>query len=390
MVEKRIRVLYFVDRMLRGGIQTFVLENMRHMDKNKIQIDYLLLDDGNHYELEDVLEKEGAIVYKLTGIWLRTPIDFISYQKAIHDFFARNNNYDVVHLHSSSKNWMVLYYAKKYGIKIRIAHSHNIGFQTHSKAQLLLAEAFKPLLKKYATHYFACSEDAGKWLFGDSSVTVVHNAVDLKKFSYNAEKRKRIRKEYQLETAFVIGHVGRFTTQKNHSFLLEIFSEIVKKRPDAKLLLVGEGILENEIVEKANGMQLADKIVFSGFHSNVEEYMSAMDIFLFPSLFEGLGLVLIEAQANGLPCFTSDVVVPQEAKISELLNYISLEKSPKEWANIIMKSNLKRRDVSNEIRKHGYEIEDTAKFLQNFYIEQTMRVHGEKQSENEGDVISEK
>lgn len=389
-MKKRVRILYFVDRMLRGGIQTFVLENMRHMDRSKVQIDYLLLDDGNHYELEDVLEKEGAIVYKLKGIWLRSPIDFISYRIAVRDFFVKNNNYDIVHLHSTSKNWLILYYAKKYGIEIRIAHSHSIGFQTHSKMQLLVANVFKPFLKKYATHYFACSEEAGRWLFGDSQVTVIHNAVDLRKFSYKIEKRDIIRKLYQLESAFVVGHVGRFTTLKNHSFLLEIFFEILKIQPKAKLLLVGEGVLQSEVIDKSRKMQIEDKIIFAGFHPNVEDYMSAMDTFIFPSMFEGLGLVLIEAQANGLPCFTSDVVVPKEAKVSELLNYISLEKSPKEWANIILKSNLKRRDVSNEIRKHGYEIEDTAKFLQNFYIEQTMRVHGEKQSENEGDVRSEK
>lgn len=366
--NQKVNVLYFVDRMLRGGIQTFVLENMRHMDSAKVQIDYLLLDDGVHYELEDVLRNEGANVYKLNGIWLRTPKDYLAYKDALKKFFVEHHNYDVIHLHSSSKNWLVLYYAKKYGIKTRIAHSHNIGFQTHSKGQLLLANAFKPLLKKYATDYFACSQDAGKWLFGNASVTVVYNAVDLNRFWYNEVKGEKIREQYGLKDTFVVGHVGRFSPQKNHEFLLQIFSGIAKKRNDARLLLVGEGELQSKLEEQAKSLGVIDKVIFAGFHSNAEDYLSAMDVFVFPSSYEGLGLVLIEAQANGLPCFTSQGVVPQEAKVSEQLEYISLNKSPKEWAEQILHSDKKRKDVRAQIAEKGYCIEDTAEFLQEFYL----------------------
>lgn len=371
--DQKVKVLYFVDRMLRGGIQTFVLENMRHMDRTKIQIDYLLLDDGVHYELEDVLCAEGAAVYKLKGIWLRTPKDYLSYQRALKRFFLQHHDYDVVHMHSSSKNWLVLYYAKKYGIPTRIAHSHNIGFQTSSKVQLIVANAFKPLLKKYATDYFACSEKAGKWLFGNAPVTVVHNAVDLQRFKQDERRGETIRKRYGLGEAFVVGHVGRFTRQKNHGFLLEIFAELVKERSNSTLFLVGEGELREKTEEQAKKLEIADKVVFAGFHSNVEDFLSAMDIVVFPSSYEGLGLGLIEAQANGLPCFASQGTVPQEAKVSDQLEFIPLSIPPKEWARKILVSDKKRKDVRTQIAENGYRIEDTARFLQEFYLQRKIR-----------------
>lgn len=369
---KQIKVLYFVDRMLRGGIQTFVLENMRHMDKRKIQIDYLLLDDGNHYELEDVLKNEGANIYKLKNVWLRKPQDYLYYMKSMRKFFKTHNDYDIVHLHSSSKNWLVLYYAKKYGIKVRIAHSHNIGFQTTSKMQIILANMFKPLLKINATDFLACSHDAGKWLFGRKEFIVVHNAVDLKKFEYNLQEREDIRKKYKLENSFVIGHIGRFTNQKNHKFLIQIFYEFQKKYSNAKLLLVGEGILQDEIKQMVKNLKIDNKVIFAGFHTDTEKYLSAMDVFVFPSLYEGLGLVLIEAQANGIPCFTSKDVVPKEAKVSRQLEFISLTKTPGEWAVQILNGDLQRQNVKHEIIENGYQIEDTAKFLQGYYINRVM------------------
>lgn len=370
MKEKRekTKILYFVDRMLRGGIQTFILENMRYMDWDKIQIDLLLLDDGKHYELEDAIAAVGATVYKLNGIWLKKPTDYFYYQSAVNTFFEKHHDYDVIHLHSSSKNWLILYFAKKYGIKTRIAHSHNIGFQTTSKMQLLLANSFKPLLKRYATDYFACSRDAGKWLFGNEKVTVIHNAVDLDRFRFSEEKRQRQRCKLGLSDELVIGHVGRFTEQKNHSFLIDIFSCVVKRNPEAKLLLVGEGKDEEKIRDQARKLGILNQIIFAGFCSNVEDYLSAIDVFVFPSKFEGLGLVLIEAQANGLHCFTSQDVVPSEAKVSDLLQYISLELTPMEWAEHILKSRIEHDNVEHEMIEAGYRIEDTSKYLEKFYL----------------------
>lgn len=369
--KEPVRVLYFVDRMLRGGIQTFVLENWRHMDHTKVQIDFLLLDDGNTYELEDTLRGLDSRIYKLKGIWVKKPKDFVSYRRAVDAFFKVHHDYRVVHLHSSSKNYMVLKCAKKYGIPVRIAHSHNIGFQTTSKAQILIGNLFKPLLKYYATDYFACSEDAGRWLFGRKKITVIKNAVDVDKYRYEPIKADCMRKKLELDGKKVVGHVGRFTHQKNHTFLIDVFKELVELDSDYRLLLIGEGALEEQTKAKAKTYGVENKIIFAGFKTNVEDYMQAMDLFVFPSEFEGLGLVLIEAQAAGLPCYTSENVVPQEAKVSDLLTYIPLEDGPKRWAEQIDKTwkKFKRETPEDAIAERGYSIVETAKQLERYYLE---------------------
>lgn len=369
--KEPVKVLYFVDRMLRGGIQTFVLENWRHMDHTKVQIDFLLLDDGNTYELEDTLRGLDSRIYKLKGIWVKKPKDFVSYQRAVDAFFKVHHDYRVVHLHSSSKNYMVLKCAKKYGIPVRIAHSHSIGFQTTSKVQILIGNLFKPLLKYYATDYFACSEDAGRWLFGRKKITVIKNAVDIDKYRYEPIKADCMRKKLKLDGKKVVGHVGRFTHQKNHTFLIDVFKELVELDSDYRLLLIGEGALEEQTKAKAKTYGVENKIIFAGFKTNVEDYMQAMDLFVFPSEFEGLGLVLIEAQAAGLPCYASEKVVPQEAKVSDLLTYIPLEDGPKMWAEQIDKTwkKFKRETPEDAIAERGYSIVETAKQLERYYLE---------------------
>lgn len=372
-MSEKIKVLYFVDRLLIGGIQTFILNNIEYMDKTKVQIDFLILDDGNVYEAETDLRLQGHNVYKLKNIWIKKPGDYFKYFKAIDSFFSMHHDYKVVHLHSSSKNFYILKSAKKYGIPIRIAHSHSIGFQSKSKIQIMIGNLCKPLLKKYATNYFACSEIAGEWLFGKKevkkdNVTVIHNAVDLQRFKFNKNVRNEIRKDLNIEGKLVIGHVGRFTAQKNHNFLIDIFNEIHKKNEKAVLMLVGIGEKEEEIRKKVNRLKLEKYVLFIGFKNNVQEYMWAMDLFVFPSLFEGLGLVLIEAQATGMRCFASKDVVPNEAKVSDLLEYIYLNESSGAWAEKVLNANFNRENKYNDIKNKGYDICDTAKELEEFYI----------------------
>lgn len=373
---QKIKVLYFLDRFLHGGIQTFVLENVKYMDKSRVQIDFLVLDDGNEYELESVVKDRKCNLYKLKNIWIKKTTDYCKYYKTVNDFFKKHNDYQVIHLHSSSKNFLILALAKKYGIKVRIAHSHNIGFQTTSRLQVLLGNLLKFPLRYYSTHYFACSYLAGRWLFGEkiakNNLTVVKNAVDIQKFKYNIDKSIKIKNELGLANNFVIGHVGRFTHQKNHKFLIEIFKEIVKEEKDARLLLVGTGPLECEIKEKVKALGIENEVKFLGYKKNVELYMQAMDVFLFPSEFEGLGLVLVEAQTAGLYCFTSKDVVPQEVRASSLLEYISLKEDAFYWAKrILNKKNFNRYSPLNDIKSAGYDIHDTSEFLQKFYIEQS-------------------
>jgi len=365
---EKTKVLYFVDRFLVGGIQTLIVNILKNINKNEIQIDFLILDDGNKYILEDDLREKGYNVYKLNNIWIRKPTDYYKYAKALDSFFSKHHDYKVVHLHGSSKNYMVLKYAKKYNIPMRIAHSHNIGFQTKSRLKTIVGDLLKNKLKKYATDYFACSKKAGEWLFGKKDVTIINNGINIDEFTFN----KKIREEYRdklgiCKNELLFGHVGRFTNQKNHLFLIDIFKEIHSNNQKAKLLLVGSGELEEEIKNKVSNYELTEAVIFAGFQTNVSDYFQAMDVFLFPSKYEGLGIVLLEAQAAFLPCFASKDVVPNDVKITELVSFISLNETPKEWAKIISSSNLNRRNCTKDILKHEYSIKQTTDYLTKIY-----------------------
>ena len=365
---EKIKVLYFVDRLRHGGIQQLIVEILRNVDTKKVQIDLLVFDDGETYPLEEVVKNLGVQLFKINA-WIRTPLDYIKQAKALNKFFSEHHDYKAVHMHSSSKNFMVLKYAKKYGIKIRIPHSHNIGFQSKNKIKILVGDILKKPLKKYATHYFACSELAGKWLFGNEKVKIIHNAVDYKRFKFNLEKRDELRKGLGIENKLVVGNVGRFTTQKNHTFLIDIFNEIHKQNEDTILMLVGIGEKEDEIKKKVQDLNLQDCVKFMGFCKNTNEMMWCMDMFLMPSLHEGLPVVGVEAQCTGLPCFMSKDVITKEIKIASNVQFISLENTSKEWADIILKSDLERKDNYKELKEAGYFIEQTVDELEKFYID---------------------
>lgn len=373
-MDKPIKVLYFVDRMLRGGIQSLVIDWVSRFDKNKIRVDFLLLDDGKKYELEDTLKELGCNVYKLNGIWIKQPSDFIKEAKALDSFFKVHYDYKVVHMHSSSKNYLVLKYAGKYGIPVRIAHSHNIDFQTKNKIKKMYGIILKRQLLRFSTDYFACSKIAGEWLFGkrnvkNGKVKIIHNAVDYEKFKFDEVTRMKIRKELNInENEKIFGNVGRFTTQKNHLFLIDIFNEIHDICKNTKLILVGTGEKETEIKNKVHNLKLTENVIFAGFRKDVNKIMQAMDVFILPSLHEGLPVVAIEAQASGLPVFTSKDVVTKEVKITSGLEFISLEKKANEWAKVILEKDLTRKDTKKELKQAGYFINDVVNELQEIYI----------------------
>lgn len=375
-MPKKVKVLLFVDRMRHGGIQQFIVENVKHMDNSKVQIDVLTLDDGETYPLEKVIKDLGCNFYKLKDIWINKPTDYLKYATAIDKFFTEHNDYKVIHMNASSKNFILLKYAKKHNIKVRIAHAHSTGFMSEKRIKQMIGNIFKLPLRKYATDYFACSYSAGEWLFGkknieNNKVKVIHNAVDYEKFKYKEDVREKIRKEFNIKkNEILIGHVGRFTTPKNHDFLIDIFYEMTKQNKNVKLILVGIGEKEQEIKNKVKYLKIENKVIFAGFRTNVNEIMQAMDVFLLPSLYEGLPVVGVEAQASGLPCFMSKDVISKEVKITNALEFISLDKSPKYWATTILNSDLSRKDTKKELKDAGYFIEDTAKYLVDFYLQE--------------------
>lgn len=282
----------------------------------------------------------------------------------------KTGHYDIVHDHSGYKATINLRLAKKFNVKGRIAHSHIANIPETVKARLE-RYFFTPLTKYYATNLFACGRDAANWMWGNSETYIMNNAINTSVFRFDENKRLQIRKQLGLQDKFVIGNVARFSYQKNHEYLIKIFYEIAKLNEKAVLMLVGRGELYDKVKLQVAEAGLIDKVLFLGVRNDVPNLLNAMDVFLLPSRYEGLGMVLIEAQANCLDCFTSKDVVPNEAAITNYLNFISLNKNPSQWASLINRRNTKRR-IDNYtlelIRLSGFDIDNEAVKLKELYI----------------------
>lgn len=366
-----IRVLFFIDRLRLGGIQALARDIILHNDRNRMTIDILNLNDGIDYPLTEELTQMGVSIYRIDA-WLRTPLDFPNYFKIVDEFFERNHDYDAVHMHSSSKNYYILKCAAKWGIPVRVAHSHNTGFQSHNPATVLLGNIMKRPLKKYATDWVGCSELACEWMFGKDSIRngeakVILNGIESGKFIYDETVRNEVRKDLGLDGKFVVGHVGRFERQKNHEFLLDIFAEVAKRRDDAMLVLIGIGSLMEAMKQKASVLGIADRVLFLGFRDDRNRIMQAMDSFVFPSLFEGLSVVLIEAQASGLPVFASDSTT-REVAYSQRMHFLPLEKVASFWADEILGDVCAvREDMAEKLEKSGFDINAMVDALYELY-----------------------
>ncbi|WP_309088631.1 glycosyltransferase family 1 protein [Domibacillus sp.] len=360
---KPIRILQVVTIMNRGGLETMLMNYYRQMDRDKIQFDFMVhrLEEG-HYDQE--IEKLGGRIYRMPQI---RPGNYRKYFALLNQFFKEHPEYKVVHAHNNENSSFVLKAAKKAEIPCRIAHSHLSDLGIDYKLPFRLYA--RSLMKDNPSSYFACSEKAGQWLFGKKEVTVLNNAVNVKEFKYDDAARKQVRNELGVkENQLLIGHIGRFNKQKNHSFLLEIFSKVYKKNPEAVLMLAGTGHLIGEMEKKAADLGISSSVRFLGVRSDISKLLQAMDVFLFPSLFEGLPVVLVEAQAAGLTCIVSDTIT-KESDITENVQYISLKKTPEEWATVIHSASYEHRDTSQLLSEKGYDTETMSKWLANYYLE---------------------
>ena len=215
---------------------------------------------------------------------------------------------------------------------------------------------------------FACGEEAGKWMFETDNFEVINNAIDTDLYTYNKEKADKVKKEFDIENKFVVGHVGRFSYPKNHKFIIDVFNEVQKVREDSVLMLVGDGDLRSQIEQKVRDLRLSEKVIFTGVRSDVNDLMQGMDVFLFPSLYEGLPVTMVEAQASGLKCIISDKVT-LECKMTENVVVIKLEESPQQWAKEVLKyEKYERQNTKEEIVKANFDIKANAKYLQEFYL----------------------
>lgn len=352
-----------------GGIESFVMTYYRKLSKQGVRFDFISMFP--HLAYEEEIKSLGGKVFH-TCDTRKHPLKFSRQMRKI----LRIGRYDAVHVNMLSAANIVPLIVASYGkVPTVIAHSHNSS--TPGVVRNLLHRINRPLIPMFATKYFACSELAGEWLFSkkirkSNNYHLIHNALDLKKFAFSLSEREEIRHELGVEGKFVLGHVGRFEEQKNHKFLLEIFREVASACEEAILLLVGEGELQEMIQKKAEEYGIEDRIRFLGIRKDVAKLWKGMDIFVFPSLFEGLPIVALEAQASGIRSVMADTITT-EVKLVEKVKFLSLQDSPKEWSRVILsykgenRSEEENSGIRQAFAKAGYDIESAAQTLLSYY-----------------------
>lgn len=361
-MDEPLRILHVVTHMNRGGLETMIMNYYREIDKNKIQFDFLT-HRNEEKDYDEEIKDLGGRIYNLPPL---NPLD-PKYRLSLEQFFKGHQEYSIVHCHLDTMSAYPLSVAKRYNIPVRIAHSHTaIQIIDYKYPFRMISKVVIPL---YANKLFACGKNAGEWMFPNKSFETLKNAIALNRYVYNPVSACSKKKELGIEKKYVIGHVGSFSATKNHDYLIDVFKNVIEKKPDSILMLVGEGNLESKIRKKVKKLSLANSVIFMGQRADIPELLEAMDLFMFPSLYEGLGLAFIEAQASGLPCIISDKV-PTEASIASNIVSLSLGNSM-EWANrAIRESNrVSRANNIEAMKKSGYDIRENALWLEKFYVE---------------------
>lgn len=364
---RRNRVAMITNHLGMTGIATVIMNYCKVLDLNKFDLTIIAGSPIAEQYIKEC-EEYGVKLIELPSRYQQTAAHYLNLWKVL-----KKGHYDIVHIHGNSAMMTLeLLLAKLAGIKIRIAHSHNSTCEHMKMHKLLL-----PLFRHLYTKGLACSYLAGEWLFGKDNFEVLPNAFDTENFRFDEEKRKRVRKQLRCEDKFIIGHIGRFNSQKNHPFLLDVFESVAQKREDAVLLLVGTGPDFEKIKHLVDVHPYKDRIILYGETDEPAALYDAMDVFMLPSRFEGLGIVVLEAQISGLPCFVSDVV-PEEVVLGNQIEFIALMERNK-WIDSICYSNvLNAKDRFNfyEVFKSEiarYDIDCNAKQLEKVYI---MLSHG--------------
>ena len=352
-----------------GGMETVIMNYYKNIDRSKIQFDFLVrLPESSSDFYNDEILKLGGRIYRIpyTSIW-----DKILYPIRIFLFLKRHKEYKIVHSHMDIMSVFYLFIAKLANIPVRISHSHNTSYDDNWKKYFKII--LKPWISYVVTDKMSCGSEAAIWLYGDiNNVLVLNNAIDTERFCFNPISRQTYRSLMGLDDKFVVGHVGHFMEQKNHDFLIRIFSEIRKLKENAVLLLVGSGGLETKIRDLVRKENIEDSVIFAGTTKEIEKYYLCMDIFVFPSFFEGMSVALIEAQCSGLRCFVSENV-PREINITGLVTFISLKEQPRYWADSVLENiSYNRKDMSDALDKKGFSIKSNSKILQNFYLDHSL------------------
>lgn len=364
---KPIRILHVLGRLDRGGAETMIMNLYRNINRSQIQFDFVIHTNDQCEFNEEILGLGG----KIYNIIRYNGKNHFAYKRAWETLLTAHPEYRLIHGHMRSTASIYLKIAKRYGLTT-IAHSHSTASRGN-KIEQLVKNLMQIPIRYIADYKFACSLDAGRWLFGNkielkNNFYLIKNAINIKKFTFDKKTRDLIRNKYNLDDKFVLGHVGNFTAPKNHNFLLDLFVEVQKTKKNTALLLIGDGELKKQIQEKALKLGISSKVIIIKAENNVNEFLQAMDIFLFPSYFEGLGIAAIEAQAAGLPCIISNKV-PEEVILTNLVVRLPLQ-SIEDWNAVIFNTNLSnRKNTSNLIRQQGYDIIDQANKMKSLYFQ---------------------
>ena len=364
-----IRILHILHSMNRGGAENALMNFYRHIDRSKVQFDFLLTDH-NRTQFEDEIEELGGKIYRIPRLNI---LSIASYINGIKQFLQQHPEYRIIHSHTSSKSFFPLWVGKRLNIPIRIAHSHAARNAKGIKGigQTIL----KPFLYCVATHKVACGIDAAIWLYGKKSYEkgkclIFKNVIETGKFSFNSRVRDYIRKKYNIDNnTVVIGCIGRLCYQKNQQFALKILSELHNMKYKACLFLIGIGEDEEMLRNLSDKLNVNNQVIFTGVVSNSQDFYQAFDLFLLPSLYEGLPLVLTEAQVSGLRCIASDTI-DRGADLTGLVDFLSLKETPGFWANHIKGLiPYERKDRIADLIRNGFDAKTTAHDLQQFYID---------------------
>lgn len=364
-----IRVLQVIGIMNRGGAENMIMNLYRNIDRSKIQFDFV-----EHTETEAAFDSEilslGGIVFHCPRYQGINHLTYIAWWKGFLQMHA--DKYIAVHGHIGSTAAIYLSEAKKYGL-YTISHSHSAGGIQDIKGVLYWMLSYPT--RHIANYFFSCSKTAGITRFGkkvgnSTRCRVLNNAIETGKFAFNIKKRVVVRQELGLrEDQLCVGHIGRFDKYKNQSLVIDIFDKILKKVPDAKLLFIGDGPMRNHMEQKAITRGIISNIIFTGVRRDVDCFIMAMDIFVFPSIFEGFPLTLVEVQTSGLPCVISDTISEECILTEDLIEKCSLDCGPEVWADrLIGKSRQPRYSHRQEILKQGYDISTTANWIEGFYL----------------------
>ena len=361
-MTKPVRVLQVVGILNCGGAESMIMNLYRNIDREKVQFDFIV-----HSNEEGMYDREvkalGGMIYHCPRF---SGKNLTVYRKWWKCFFQEHPEYQV--LHSHMRSYAALYFpiASKFGIKT-IIHSHSTS--NGDGIQALVKNVMQMPLRYQADYLMACSQIAGIWLYGEkacnsSKYVFLPNAVDVEKYKMNDVIRSQYRKELGVEEKLVFGHIGRFHESKNHPFLLKVFAEIYKKNKNAVLLLIGDGELRGMVEETIKELQIGEAVILLGLRRDVAELLQAIDMLLFPSVWEGLPVTVIEAQAAGVPCIISDNITT-DVDITELVHRLPITDTTN-WEKLAL-SGLQKKDVSEEVKQSGFDVKESAKMLQTFY-----------------------